>query len=529
MATVRVIEANPELAIGNEAIIAKRKRKVAAYARVSTEQEEQEGSYEAQVDYYTQYIKSNPEWEFVEVYADKGISGTGTKKREGFNRMMNDAKNGKIDLILTKSISRFARNTTDSLNAIRELKEFNVDIYFEKESIHSLDSKGELLITIMSSIAQEESRSISENVIWGKRKRMAEGIVSFAWDYILGYRKGENGLPEIVEEEAKIIRRVFRMYLEGYSTHVIAETLTNEGILTSTGRNKWSSSGVQSILKNEKYKGDALLQKTFTVDFLSKKVKKNRGELPQYYVENSHPAIIPRETFDLVQKELNSRPKGYYTSISPMNGNVICGCCGGKYSRRTWHSNSKYKYQTWQCRNRYAPDTECRNADVRETNIEKAFVIAVNKIISNKEDIINQMESLLLELLETSSYEDRLEEAIAERNEAVDSLNSYIDANVRILNNEQTFLDEVDRLRAEYEKCRLKVQKCQDKLSEMSLRRDKITSFISNLERSNLISEYSPLSWRMLAENVTINADHSFTFLFRNGTKVTIEQKAYSK
>src|SRR5699024_3090596 len=283
------------------------RRRVAAYARVSTSSEEQLTSYEAQVDYYTRFIQSKPEWEFVRVYTDEGMSAVDTKKREGFNQMVRDALDGKIDLIVTKSVSRFARNTVDSLVTVRKLKEKGVEVYFEKENIYTLDSKGELLITIMSSLAQEESRSISENVTWGQRKRFADGKVSLAYSHFLGYRKGDNGLPEIVPEEAETVRWIYSLFLSGKTTSSIAGLLTREGIPTPAGKRKWAASTVESILKNEKYKGDALLQKAFTVDFLTKKQKKNEGEVPQYYVENSHPAIIDPAEWKLVQRELERR------------------------------------------------------------------------------------------------------------------------------------------------------------------------------------------------------------------------------
>ena len=268
------------------------RRRVAAYARVSTDSEEQLTSYEAQVDYYTKFIRENPDWDFVEVYTDEGISAVNTKRRDGFNRMIRDALAGKIDLIVTKSVSRFARNTVDSLTTIRKLKEAGCECFFQKENIMTFDSKGELLITIMSSLAQEESRSISENVTWGQRKRFADGKVSIPYGQFLGYRKGADGLPEIVPEEAEIVRRIYREFLQGKSTNAIAAMLTEEGVPTPGKRTVWQRATVESILRNEKYKGSALLQKSFTVDFLTKKTKVNEGEVPQYYVEDSHPAII---------------------------------------------------------------------------------------------------------------------------------------------------------------------------------------------------------------------------------------------
>ena len=268
------------------------KLRVAAYARVSTDSDEQFTSYEAQIDYYTQYIQRNQEWTFVKVYTDEGISGTNTKHRAGFNEMIEDALAGKIDLIVTKSVSRFARNTVDSLVTIRKLKEKGVQVYFEKENIYTFDGKGELLLTIMSSLAQEESRSISENVTWGQRKRFADGKVNLPYKQFLGYRKGADGFPEVVPEEAVIVRRIYTRFMEGLTPGAIAKELTADGIPTPSRKQRWQTSTVESILQNEKYKGAALLQKCFTVDFLTKKRKVNEGEVPQYYVEHSHEPII---------------------------------------------------------------------------------------------------------------------------------------------------------------------------------------------------------------------------------------------
>lgn len=257
------------------------KRRVAGYARVSTDSEEQRTSYTAQVEYYTNYIKSRSDWEFVNVYTDEGISATNTRHRDGFNTMIDDALAGKIDLIVTKSVSRFASNTVDSLTTVRKLKEKGIEVYFEKENIYTLDAKGELLITIMRSLAQEEPRSISENVTWGQRKRMADGKVTIPYARFLGYRKGENGLPEIIPEEAETVRLIYKSFMEGMTPGMIVKMLMEQGVPAPGGGDKWYTHTIKSILTNEKYKGVALLQKKFTVDFLTKKQKVNEGEVPQ--------------------------------------------------------------------------------------------------------------------------------------------------------------------------------------------------------------------------------------------------------
>ena len=353
-----------------------RKLRVAAYARVSTEQDEKESSYEAQVDFYTHYINSNPDWEFVGVFADKGITGTSTKNRESFNRMIDLALNGGIDLILTKSISRFARNTVDTLQTVRDLKAVGVEVRFEKENLHTLDPKCEVMLTIMSSLAQEESRSISENVRWGQQKRMKDGKIQLAYSRFLGYTKGEDGNPQIVEEEAEIVKEIYNLYLSGISLSDIAEKLTDRGIPTPSGKTKWSVSTVRSILSNEKYKGDALLQKTYTVDYLSKQVKKNHGEVRQYLVEHSHDAIIDSETFDRVQELLSKNRKRRVRSYTnyPFSGRIICGDCGSLYGRDVWRVRSTgERYPIWYCNHKYDGESVCQTEPLREEKIKAAF------------------------------------------------------------------------------------------------------------------------------------------------------------
>ena len=266
--TIRVIEPTVKII---PAAAENPKRRVAGYARVSTDKDEQFTSYSAQIDYYTKYICSHPDWIFVKVYTDEGITGTCTRLRPGFNAMIDDALNGKIDLIITKSISRFARNTVDSLTAIRRLKEAGCECFFEKENIYTFDTKGELLITIMSSLAQEESRSISENVTWGMRKRFADGQYAFHYSEFLGYRKGEDGAPKIDRSEARTVKRIYHMCLEGMSLYSICKKLEESGEKSPTGKGRWYYNVVRSILSNERYKGDALLQKTFSTSFLTKK------------------------------------------------------------------------------------------------------------------------------------------------------------------------------------------------------------------------------------------------------------------
>ena len=375
MPEIEIIAATKTLQQQPLSVVARKKR-VAAYARVSTEQDEQQSSYEAQVDFYTRHIKSNPDWEFVEVFADRGITGTNTKNRENFNRMIDLALNGGIDIILTKSISRFARNTVDTLQTVRELKAVGVEVRFEKENLHTFDPKCEMMLTIMSSLAQEESRSISENVRWGKQKSMRDGKVSLAYSRFLGYKKGADGRPEIVEEEAAIIRKIYDLFLSGKTINEIAAILTNMGVLTPAGRTKWSVSTVRSILSNEKYKGEALLQKTFTVDYLTKEVRKNNGEVPSVRVRNSHEPIIEPEVFDRVQSMLatSAKRRAKVRTKLPFAGKLICGDYGSFYGHKVWRLRSTgERYNVWYCNHKYDGDRACESPRLRDEEVKAAF------------------------------------------------------------------------------------------------------------------------------------------------------------
>ena len=285
----------------------KPKLRVAAYCCVSTDSEEQATSYEAQIEHYTEYIQKNPEWELAGIFADEGLSGTDTRKRGEFNRMIEECMAGKINMVITKSISRFARNTLDCLKYIRQLKDRNIPVFFEKENINTMDSKGEVLLTIMASLAQQESQSLSQNVKLGLQYRYQQGLVQVNHNRFLGYTKDEEGQLIIEPEEAEVVKRIYREYLEGASLAQIGKSLEADGILTAAGKSKWRPETLKKILQNEKYIGDALLQKTYTVDFLSKKRVKNNGIVPQYYVENSHEPIIPRDLYMQVQEEMVRR------------------------------------------------------------------------------------------------------------------------------------------------------------------------------------------------------------------------------
>lgn len=388
---VTVIPPKPEYSGDNRINI--RPKRVAAYCRVSTDKEEQEHSFETQKEMYTEMIMMKPNWQLAGIYADEGITGTIAKKRPDFMRMIGDCRKGKIDIIITKSVSRFSRNNLDCLLYVRELKELGIPIIFEKEGIKTLQVSSELLITLFSGLSQAESESISMNVKIGKRQSLKNGNVPFCYKSFLGYKKGADGKPEIVPDEAKIIKRIYTEYLSGKSLLDIAKGLTSDGIPTARGKDKWSSTRVLSILKNEKYKGDALLQKTYIADCISKKSKKNNGELPMYYVENNHPAIIERNMFDCVQEEIsrrNSKGKvkqkgtktelGKYSSKYALSELLFCGECGTPYRRVTWTNRGKKKV-VWRCISRLDFGTKyCKNSpSIEETALQNAIAEAITQ------------------------------------------------------------------------------------------------------------------------------------------------------
>lgn len=357
---------------------------------------------------------------FVDVYADEGISATNTKKRDDFNRMIDDCKKGLIDLILTKSISRFARNTVDCLNYIRILKEMNIPVFFEKENINSMDAKGEVLLTIMASLAQQESESLSKNVKLGMQYRFQNGEVMVNAKCFLGYDKDEDGNLVINPQEAEIVKRIFLEYLEGASCQKIAKGLERDGILTSRGNPRWHDSSIRLILENEKYMGDALLQKTYTVDFLNKKRIKNNGIMPKYYIEDHHEAIIPKELFMRVQEEiarrsserdLQGRRKGF-SAAHAFSQIVFCADCGEEYYRIHWNNRGK-KSIVWRCSTRLKDKDKCRARTVNEEVLQSAFLDAVNEMLTNSTDYLTRLKTNLETVLGIDASDEELNAKMA--------------------------------------------------------------------------------------------------------------------
>ena len=404
MGKVRVIEAKKPVT-ASAAIEPARKIKVAAYARVSTDHSDQETSYEAQQTHFTSLIENNPSWELVDIYADEE-SGTRADKRENFMRMIADCEAGKIQMVLTKSISRFARNTLDCLKYIRRLKALEIPILFTKESINTMDAGGEVLVTILASIAQQESASISQNVQIGVRYHYQEGKVCSGVHRLLGYNRTREGNLELVPHEAMIVRRIFRDYLDGYNIGHIVERLKADSIdgskTTANGFDvprKWNYEGLDYLLQNEKYSGDLLLQKYYTVDYLTKKVAVNEGQVPQYLAENNHPPVIPKEVFLQTQAEMARRRQNpsefHYLHNWPLAGRIICGECGCCYRRI---SDKRYGTANYRCEARALkykhPDIDCHSKGVREEKIQAAVIEAFNRLPEVEAELVRLDERL---------------------------------------------------------------------------------------------------------------------------------------
>lgn len=499
----------------------KPKLKVAAYCRVSTDSDEQATSYEAQMEHYTNFIQKNDEWEFAGIFADDGISGTNTKKREEFNRMIEECMAGHIDMVITKSISRFARNTLDCLKYIRQLKEKNIPVFFEKENINTMDSKGEVLLTIMASLAQQESESLSKNVKMGLQFRYQNGEVQVNHNRFMGYTKDENGHLIIEPSEAEIVKRIYLEYLQGASLKQIGEGLEADGILTAAGKAKWRPETIKKILRNEKYIGDALLQKTYTVDVLTKKRVQNNGIVPQYYVENDHEPIIHRDLYMQVQEEMlrranlhsgEKRKKRVYSSKYALSSIVYCSKCGDIYRRIAWNNRGKHSI-VWRCVSRVEHGPSCCDAPtVKETELQNAVVTAINKALGGKGDMLAALEeniAMVFALEDEGSIESinaRLEELQQELLKRANAKQDYND-----------LADEIDRLREMKQNAMVENagrEGLKQRIAEMK-------QFLA--EQTERIEEYDESLVRRMVERITVYED-KFTVEFKSGTSVDIDR-----
>ena len=529
---VFTIPAKPEVA-SRQAI--QRQLRVAAYCRVSTDDEEQLTSYEAQQNYYTDKIMTNREWTMAGIYADEGITGTSARKRPEFLKMIRLCKQKKIDIVLTKSISRFARNTVDCLNYIRALRELGIAVIFEKENINTLEADSEILITMLGAFAQAESESISANVRWGKRQAMREGKTIIQYNRLYAYEKGEDGKPKIIQEQADVVRSIYDQYLSGASLRMIKDRLEAEQIPNVTGGSQWTITAIRSILTNEKYCGDVLLQKTYISDCISRKVIRNTGQLPMYLVQNHHEGIVERKTFDAVQAEMARRSAGKspskknaptgmtsYASKYALSERLVCGECGTLYRRCTWSKQGR-KRIVWRCVSRLDYGTKyCHNSPtLDEEPLQKAILAAINSVMSQKSTLIRQItsamemelapvpgESMSLADIERRLGElnDQTRELVAESARAEDA--TACTAQLRAVMNEAAVLKEKRALIEEQRQSNAQaVRRIEDAAAAMA-------------QASTHISEWDEALIRQLVDTVKVNSAEKITVFLRGGIQV---------
>ncbi len=520
MGNVMVIPARRQVGNTARAQDSKPKLRVAAYCRVSTDSDEQATSYEAQVEHYTDFIKKNPEWEFAGIYADDGISGTNTKNRDEFNRMIEECEAGNIDMIITKSISRFARNTLDCLKYIRQLKDKNIPVFFEKEAINTMDAKGEVLITIMASLAQQESQSLSQNVKLGLQFRYQNGQVQVNHNHFLGYTKDADGNLVIDPEQAEVVKRIYREYLEGDSMDKIAAGLEADGILTGAGKKKWWTSTINKILRNEKYIGDALLQKTYTTDFLNKTRVKNNGIVPQYYVEGNHEAIIPKDIFLRVQEELVRRrvvktssngKKRSYSCNHCFAQIVICGECGEMFRRIHWN-NHGCKSIVWRCISRLeATGEECHARTVNKTVLENIVLKAINRLLGDRTTYQAQLQQNIAKVIRGAQQNtaDGIDEKLTELQKEL----------LKKANNKEAYdeiADEIFKLREQRQQCTVDTAARDAQIERINEMQDFIKD---NKYQLTAFDESLVKRW---LKQITVWDDH-FTVVLKSGLEIDIE------
>lgn len=528
---VITIPPKPELAQGKAV---QRQLRVAAYCRVSTDNEEQLTSYEAQQIYYTDKIMTNKNWTMAGIFADEGITGTSAQKRPEFLKMIRQCRQKKIDIILTKSISRFARNTVDSLKYIRALKELGVAVIFEKEGINTLETDSEILLTMLSAFAQAESENISANVIWGIRQAMREGKVRIQYKKLYGFKRGEDGRPEIVPEQAVVVRSIYDQYLAGASYNMIKKRLEAEHILNVSGKPEWSLSVIRSILTNEKYYGDVLLQKTFTKDCISKRIVRNTGQLPMYLVTNNHQGIIDRQTFDAVQVEMARRgackspsrknaPTGLsaYKSRYALSERLVCGECGTLYRRCTWSKRGKKKV-VWRCVSRLDYGTKyChKSPTLEEGSLQRTILAAISSVMSQKETIISRITGAMEQTLapipgETMSLSE-IEQRLAEIDEEV--------RRVVAQTAEQGLSICADHMKALTDECaelkkqRSRIQEQRTNNSALMKRVDDVASTLR--QTSPTITEWDESLIRQLVDTVKVVSAEKIIVYLQGGTQV---------
>ena len=496
--------------------------RVAAYCRVSSDSSDQLHSYATQIKAYTEQIGAHADWELVDVYADEGLTGTRMDKREDFQRLLADCRKGKVDRVLCKSISRFARNTRDCLAALRELSALGVTVYFEKENIDTGTLTSELMVSVSGALAQQESISISQNQRMSYKRRMERGEF-ITCKAPFGYRLVEGKELEIIPEEAEIVKRIYREFLQGKSTNAIATTLTKEGIPTPGKKAVWQRATVESILQNEKCKGSALLQKSFTVDFLTKKTKVNEGEVPQYYVEDSHPAIIEPWEWEQVQAELerrkNSRTR--HRQTSPFSGKILCADCGGIFGAKTWHSTDRYRRVIWQCNDKFKGEHKCETPHLTEKRLKELFLSALGAYLSDRETVIVRLRDTQRVLTDTDFIDEDIRTLEEELTAVTEMLRLCIEENAANATTEETYRATHAELCRRFEETEARLTSLQKQRDRMKADAIAIGGMMFELgELTALPLTFDEKLWNGTIDHVIVYADERVVFCFKDGKEI---------
>lgn len=503
------------------------KLRVAAYARVSTDHEEQESSYEAQVEHFTKYIEGHEDWEMAGIFADPGISGKNIKRPE-FQRMMTECENGRIDKIITKSVSRFARNTLDCVQSVRKLKEKGIGVYFEKENLDTMQESSEFVLTIMASLAEEESRSISNNIRWSIKKKFENGQVMMCTASFLGYTMDENGILQIVPEQAVIVKRIYGEFLDGYSLSEIANGLMRDGVLSPMGKTTWHPTTIKSILQNEKYKGDCHLQKTYLPDFLSPRRIRNEGQADSYYVEDSHAGIISKEMFEMVQQEFKNRNelrsshqtgRGKYSGKYAFSGMITCGECGETYRRHQQYN--KYKtYYIWVCkRHENTGKQNCSAKPLKEDSIKKAFVRALNGLLKERDKIHDRLTNTIVGEITDDCGRDtkEIDESIQKaQDQIVQALRQYQLGQIGSEEYERT----TKELKMEIDALNLKKAEIFDEQSKVQLAEYRIDAVKRLMQDGTMLEEFDKTVFKSLVKKMKVINERELEIEFECGIKV---------
>ena len=512
-------------------VLRKKKLRVCAYVRVSTGSDAQANSFLTMLTYYTEYIESNPDWEFVGIYADEAITGTKVDKREEFRTMLQECEDGNVDLIVTKTVTRFGRNTLETLRAIRRLKELGIGVYFESQKINTLTEKSELLLTVLSSIAQGESEDFSGNNKWAVKKRFADGTFTLSMP-AYGYTKDENGEPVIEPQTAEVVQKIYALYLQGWGLRKIAQKLNADGVPTVRDATHWQESVLRGILTNPMYYGDMLQQKTITMEQFPFKRKMNQGEADQYLIEGNHPAIISKEQAEAVKELMEYRAglvkaggekcKNRYT----LSGKIICKECGKHFRRQKVYIGKPYERIIWTCSQHVQDITSCQMKAIREDELQNAFIAMWNKLYTNQAVLLEP----LLEALRKLPYSKEAVEELEQLDNEIRELTEQCRIQNQVM--EKGYMDTA-LFYAEQNRLMCRLSECRKQKNRLLLRKkgrkeivktEQLLGLMKTQEHS--LQAFDDELFTLAVEHIEITKEHDIIFCLHNGLKLREENKA---